>query len=96
VRSGPSNIGGYIIDPKQVSRSRASGEIARRKLARLMPFDEWCDAINPTDTAKELYVFVRRTLEDQLEQSRRAATLPRRPATRAAGPARDRSAARMR
>jgi hypothetical protein len=69
------------MDQKQVSRNTDRAEIARRKLARLMPFDEWCDAINPTDTAKELYAFVRRTLEDQLEQSERAA-LRLRPAAR--------------
>jgi hypothetical protein len=45
---------------------------AQEKLARLMPFDEWCRTVNPTDSAKEIYEFVRTTLESELERSRRA------------------------
>ena len=45
---------------------------AREKLSRLMPFDEWCRAVNPTESAKEIYEFVRVTLESELERSRRA------------------------
>ena len=38
---------------------------ARRRLDRLMPFEEWCSTVKPTDAAKELYCFVRRLLEDE-------------------------------
>lgn len=46
-------------------------EQAREKLSRLMPYDEWCHTLNPTETAKEMYEYVRVTLEQELEQSRR-------------------------
>jgi hypothetical protein len=58
----------------EISRSCARQtrlEDARQKLSRLMPFDEWCRSVNPTETAKELYEFVRLTLESELERSRR-------------------------
>jgi hypothetical protein len=45
-------------------------EHAQEKLSRLMPFDEWCRTVNPTETAKEMYEFVRLTLQDELERSR--------------------------
>ena len=45
-------------------------EQAQQKLSRLMPFDEWCRTVNPTETAKEMYEFVRLTLQDELERSR--------------------------
>ena len=38
---------------------------ARRKLDRLMPFEEWCSTLKPTNAAKELYCVVRRLLEDE-------------------------------
>ena len=46
-------------------------EHAQQKLGRLMPFEEWCRTVNPTETAKEMYEFVRLTLESELERSRR-------------------------
>jgi hypothetical protein len=45
---------------------------AEQKLSRLMPYDEWCRTVNPTETAKEMYEFVRLTLQRELERSRRA------------------------
>jgi hypothetical protein len=57
----------------EISRMRAQQtrfECARAKLGRLMPFDEWCRTVNPTETAKEMYQFVRLTLEREFERSR--------------------------
>jgi hypothetical protein len=59
----------------EISRIRAQQTrlmSARDKLSRLMPFDEWCRTVNPTESAKEIYQFVRLTLESELERSRRA------------------------
>jgi hypothetical protein len=59
----------------EISRIRAQQTrltSAREKLSRLMPFDEWCRTVNPTESAKEIYEFVRLTLESELERSRRA------------------------
>ena len=53
------------IRPQQTRLERA-----QQKLSRLMPFDEWCRTVNPTETAKEMYEFVRLTLQDELERSR--------------------------
>ena len=52
----------------RITRQRAAirAAHAKRKLKRLMPFDEWCAALNPTDAAKELYQFVRSSLEREL------------------------------
>ena len=36
---------------------------ARSQLARMMPFHRWCASLNPTETAKELYLFVRTRLK---------------------------------
>jgi hypothetical protein len=58
----------------EISRMRAQQtrlQHAQEKLSRLMPFDEWCRAVNPTETAKEMYEFVRLTLERELERTRR-------------------------
>ena len=44
---------------------------ARRKLDRLMPFEEWCSTVKPTHAAKELYCVVRCLLEDERTSNRR-------------------------
>lgn len=65
------------MDHKRPGSRRDRAEAARNKLARLMPFDEWCNAVNPTEPAKELYAFVRRTLEIELEDTAGAGTMRR-------------------
>ena len=45
------------------SRAEAAASDIQRRLNRLMPFDEWCATLNPTEAAKELYLFVRARLE---------------------------------
>lgn len=71
------------MDLRKFRSQQARVEVARRKLARLMPYEEWCAAVNPTETAKELYAFVRRTLEEELEVSSRNTLVP--PSRHAAG-----------
>ena len=45
------------------SRAEATASDLQRRLNRLMPFDEWCATLHPTEAAKELYLFVRARLE---------------------------------
>jgi hypothetical protein len=45
------------------NRAEAAASDIQRRLNRLMPFDEWCATLKPTETAKELYLFVRARLE---------------------------------
>jgi hypothetical protein len=45
------------------SRAEAAASDIQRRLNRLMPFDEWCATLKPTEAAKELYLFVRARLE---------------------------------
>jgi hypothetical protein len=59
------------MEISRVHAQRTRWESAQQRLERLMPFDEWCRTVNPTDTAKEMYEFVRCTLEGELERSRR-------------------------
>jgi hypothetical protein len=47
---------------------------ARNRLARLMPFHRWCTALDPTDAAKELYLFVRARLKMRVTESLKSAT----------------------
>jgi hypothetical protein len=42
---------------------------AHGRLARLMPFHRWCAALDPTDAAKELYLFVRARLKMRAAES---------------------------
>jgi hypothetical protein len=64
----------------EISRIRAQHtrlKSVREKLSRLMPFDEWCRAVKPTQSAMETYEFVRSTLESELEHARHACELTR-------------------
>jgi hypothetical protein len=45
------------------SRAETAASDIQRRLNRLMPFDEWCATLKPTEAAKELYLFVRARLE---------------------------------
>jgi hypothetical protein len=55
------------------SAALASGELAGYEahsgLARLMPFQRWCATINPTEAAKELYLYVRARLKMRAAES---------------------------
>jgi hypothetical protein len=44
-------------------RAEATASDIQQRLNRLMPFDEWCATLKPTEAAKELYLFVRARLE---------------------------------
>jgi hypothetical protein len=59
------------MEISRIHAQRTRWESAQQRLERLMPFDEWCRAVHPTQTAKEMYEFVRSTLEHELERSRR-------------------------
>jgi hypothetical protein len=66
-------------------RARREAGSARTKLRRLMPFDEWCEALDPTPAARELYRFVERSLRREIGQAyarsaRRATKRPQRAA----------------
>ena len=54
-----------------VEAERIRMKYTQQKLDGLMPFDEWCRTVNPTEAAKEIYAFVRLTLERELEASRK-------------------------
>jgi hypothetical protein len=58
------------VRSKARTYARPRAAKARRKLDRLMPFEEWCSTVKPTDAAKELYRVVRRLLEDERTSSR--------------------------
>ena len=59
------------MEISKVHAHRTRLEHAQEKLSRLMPYDEWCSTVNPTETAKEMYEYVRLTLQQELEHSRR-------------------------
>jgi len=64
------------------SRAEADVSDVRKRLGRLMPYEEWCALLRPTDAGKELYLFVRSRLEmrlaDAVERARSATEDPRR------------------
>jgi hypothetical protein len=70
---------------------------ARIKLARLMPFHRWCAALDPTEAAKELYLFVRARLKMRAAESLQSASTtarirvkrPRASKSRSAAPLKD-------
>jgi hypothetical protein len=68
------------------SRAQAAASEAQQRLERLMPFDEWCAKLKPTQAAKELYLFVRARLEmraaEAAERARAAANQPPRKRSR--------------
>ena len=86
------------------SAALSDGEIAayeaRSKLARLMPFHRWCATLDPTEAAKELYLFVRARLKLRAAESLQSATAtarirvkrPRASKSRSAAPPTDRAA----
>ena len=45
------------------SKAEATASDIQQRLSRLMPFEEWCATLKPTEAAKELYWFVRERLE---------------------------------
>ena len=63
------------------SRAEDASDVQRR-LERLMPYEEWCATLKPTEAGKELYLFVRARLElrvaEAQERARNAAAQPRR------------------
>jgi hypothetical protein len=59
------------------SKAEADASEVQRRLGRLMPYEEWCVTLKPTEAGKELYLFVRARLEmraaEALERARIAA-----------------------
>jgi hypothetical protein len=58
------------MEINRIELQRTRMKCTQQKLNRLMPFDEWCRTVNPTESAKEIYEFVRLTLERELERSK--------------------------
>ena len=50
-------------DAAAMNESELTPSAARAQLAWMMPFHRWCASLNPTETAKELYLFVRTRLK---------------------------------
>lgn len=69
------------------SRAEADVSDAEKRLSRLLPYEEWCATLRPTDAGKELYLFVRARLEmrlaDAIQRVRSATEQPRRRGRRA-------------
>jgi hypothetical protein len=69
------------------NRAEADVSDVQKRLSRLMPYEEWCTTLRPTDAGKELYLFVRERLEmrlaDAVQRVRSATEQPRRRARRA-------------
>jgi hypothetical protein len=55
----------------RVELKKARLKLARLKksLERLMPFEEWCRLLKPSDCAQETYHFVRRTLQTRIREA---------------------------
>jgi hypothetical protein len=55
----------------RVELKQARMRLARlkKKLERLMPFDEWCRVLKPSESAQETYHFVRRTLQTRIREA---------------------------
>jgi hypothetical protein len=88
-----------ITNPHAHAPALTEGEIAafeaRSKLARLMPFHRWCAALDPTEAAKELYLFVRARLKMRAAESLDAASTTARTRVKRPRASRSRSAADM-
>jgi|RhiMethySRZTD1v2_1073278.scaffolds.fasta_scaffold241687_2 hypothetical protein len=41
----------------------------KKNLERLMPFEEWCGLVRPSEPAQETYQFVRRTLQARIREA---------------------------
>ena len=82
------------------SDSEIAAQEARSKLGRLMPFNRWCATLDPTEAAKELYLFVRARLKMRAAESLQSATTtarkrvkrPRASKSRSAAPLKDAAA----
>ena len=56
----------YRVELKQARMRLAR---LKKNLERLMPFDEWCGLVKPSESAQETYHFVRHTLLTRIREA---------------------------